>query len=414
MLLLRLIRESYLFAFQAIVVNKLRTLLSLLGITIGIFAVITVFTIVDSMQISIKKDIESLGDNVLFVEKWPWAFGGDYPWWKYLNRPVPNTDELDELQKRVDGAEAVSLMISTSKTIKHQEKSLDNTAVMCVSRDYEKTMTVDISDGRYFTASEISGGKGVVIVGATIATDLFNNTDPIGKYIKIFGRNVQIIGVMAKQGESLFGGSADNQVILPITFVNNIIDTRWEGYNPIIIAKARAGVSNDELRDEITGSMRSIRKLKPGSEDNFAINETSLLTKGFDELFKILSISGWVIGGFSLLVGGFGIANIMFVSVRERTPIIGIQKSLGAKSYFILLEFLFEAIFLSLIGGLVGLLLIWLGTLLTKGSSFTLYLTGNNIALGLSVSFFIGVVAGLIPAFIASRLDPVEAIRSNG
>ncbi len=415
MLLLRLIRESYLFAFQAIIVNKLRTLLSLLGITIGIFAVITVFTIVDSMENSIRKNIESLGDNVLFVQKWPWSFGSDYPWWKYLNRPVATLDEMDELEQRLNGAEALAFMINATKTIKYQEKSLENIVVMCVSQDYEKAMTVNINDGRYFTTSESFGGKGVAIIGATVASDLFSNVDPIGKTIKVFGRNVQVIGVLQKEGSDMFGNSSDNQVILPVAFVSNIIDTKWEGYNPLIIAKAKKGVSNDELRDEITGAMRSIRKLKPGAEDNFAINETSLLTKGFEQLFSILSIAGWIIGGFSLLVGGFGIANIMFVSVRERTPIIGIQKALGAKNYFILLEFLFEAIILSLIGGLVGLLLVWLGTLLVSGGfDMDLSLTTGNIILGLSVSFTIGLISGAIPAWIASRLNPVVAIRANG
>jgi len=415
MLVLRLIRESYLFAFEGIIANKLRTLLSLLGITIGIFAVITVFTIVDSMENTIRKNIESLGDNVLFVEKWPWAFGSDYAWWKYMNRPVVNIDEMEELQQRLGGAKAVSFMLVTAQTLKYQEKSLENTTIMCVSQNYNQTMSLDITDGRYFAASESAGGKGVAIIGASVASDLLGNVDPLGKIIKVFGRNVQVIGVMKKEGEDMFGNSPDNQVFLPVSFVSNILDTKWEGYSPMIIAKARPGVSNDELRDELTGVMRSIRKLKPGAEENFAINETSVLTKGFEELFSILSIAGWIIGGFSLLVGGFGIANIMFVSVRERTPIIGIQKSLGAKNYFILLEFLFEAIFLCLIGGAVGLVLVWLGTVIvSKGLDMDLALTGGNIILGFSVSFFIGLVSGFIPAWIASRMDPVVAIRAGG
>lgn len=414
MLILRLIRESYLFAFQAIIVNKLRTLLSLLGITIGIFAVITVFTIVDSMESTIRKNIESLGDDVLFVEKWPWSFGSDYPWWKYLNRPVATLEELDELGPRLNGAEAVSFVLYTSKTVKHLDKSLDQITVLCVSEDYDQTMTLNITDGRFFTASESVGGKGVVIIGASVASNLFSNSDPIGKNLKVFGRSLQIIGVLQKEGEDMFGNSPDNQIVVPVAFVSNILDTKWEGYGPTIIAKAKTGVTNDELRDEITGVMRSIRKLKPGAEDNFAINETNLLTQGFEGLFSILSLAGWIIGGFSLLVGGFGIANIMFVSVRERTPIIGIQKSLGAKNYFILLEFLFEAVILSLIGGVFGLILVWLGTLLVSGAGMDLTLTSGNIILGVSVSFIIGLIAGFIPAFIASRMDPVVAIRAGG
>jgi putative ABC transport system permease protein len=415
MILLKLIRESFLFAFQAIVANKLRTLLSLLGITIGIFAVITVFTIVDSMENSIRKNIESLGDDVLFVQKWPWEFSNDFPWWKYINRPVPTLDEMEEIEKRLNGAQAVSFMISTGKTIKFNERSIDNVGVLCVSKDYANTMTLNIAEGRYFTTSESVAGRAVVIIGANIATNFFENTDPIGKEIKVFGRKLQVVGVLKKEGEDMFGGSGDNQVIIPVTYIRNVVDIKWEGFDPLIIVKAKEGVSNAQLKDELKGIMRSIRKLKPGAEDNFSINETSLLIKGFEEIFKVLSLAGWVIGGFSLLVGGFGIANIMFVSVRERTNIIGIQKSLGAKNYFILLQFLFEAVILSLIGGIFGLIIVWLGTLVVRyGLDFDLTLTLGNIVLGVTVSFFIGLIAGALPAWSASRLDPVVAIRSGG
>lgn len=415
MLLIRLIRESFLFAFQAIIVNKLRTLLSLLGITIGIFAVITVFTIVDSMENSIRKSIESVGDNVLFVEKWPWAFGEDYPWWKYINRPVASYDEMVELQGRLTGAQAVSFMIATSKTVKNRDKSLENVTILCVSGDYDRTMTINISDGRYFSASESAGGKAVAIIGADIASKLYETSDPIGQQIKVFDRNLEIIAILKKEGDDLFGQSSDKQIILPVTFARNVLDIKFEGYQPTMIAKAKPGVSNDELRDELVGVMRSVRRIKPGAEDNFAINETSLLTKGFESLFDILTIAGWIIGGFSLLVGGFGIANIMFVSVRERTPIIGIQKSLGAKNYFILLQFLFEAIILSLIGGVIGLFIVWLGSLaVSAGLGMNLSLTSGNITLGITVSFIIGLISGAIPAWMASRLDPVVAIRTSG
>jgi putative ABC transport system permease protein len=413
-LLLRLIRESYLFALQAIIMNKLRTLLSLLGITIGIFAVITVFTIVDSMEITIRSNIESLGDDVLFVQKWPWSFGGDYPWWKYVNRPVPKYSELAEVEARLQSARAVSFMIGSRRTVKYLDKSMDNIAVYAISKDYDKTMTLDIEDGRYFSLSEAIAGRASAIIGSNIATNFFENLDPLGKQIKIFGRDIEVVGVLKKKGEDMFGGSEDNQVIIPIAYARNLVDINSEIYDPVIIAKAKPGVSNAELKDELTGVMRSIRRLKPGAEDNFAINETSLLTKGFEGLFTILSIAGWIIGGFSLLVGGFGIANIMFVSVRERTHIIGIQKSLGAKNYFILLEFLFEAILLCLVGGLVGLLIVYLGTLVASAFGMKLTLTAGNIILGMMVSFIIGLVSGSIPAWIASRMDPVEAIRTSG
>ncbi len=413
-LLVRLIRESYIFAFQAIIVNKLRTVLSLLGITIGIFAIVSVFTVVDSMKNKIQTSIESLGDNVIFVQKWPWAFGGDYPWWKYMKRPVPKPEEVDEIRRRCNTAEACSFLLSMSKNVERLGNSVEGASILCVSEDYEKVQTIDIIDGRYFTNSEIVSGRNVAIIGNTISEGLFTSIDPIGSEIKIFGRKVQIVGVLKKEGESTFGNSSDKMVILPINFAKNLIDISFEGFDPVIMVKAKKNVSNEELKDELTGVMRSIRKLKPTIEDNFALNESSLLTQGFEELFKMVAFAGWIIGGFSILVGGFGIANIMFVSVKERTNIIGIQKSLGAKNYFILLQFLFESIFLCLLGGIVGLLLIFAGTLIvTYAFDFAITLSRGNIMFGVILSACIGLVSGFIPAFSASRLNPVEAIRSN-
>lgn len=414
LIFIKLFRESYLFAFQAIIVNKLRTMLTLLGITIGIFSIISVFTVFDSMENKIKTSIDSLGDNVLFIQKWPWAFGSDYPWWKYMNRPVPKIKELTEIEKKSDAYHAATFYAATQKTVKYKSNSIANALILAVSKDYDRVMSLNIELGRYFTTSESVAGKNVAIIGKDIADNLFENSDPIGKEITVFGRKLSVIGVFKKEGEDTFGQSADKQVMVPVLFARNVIDLDSEGNDPTIIVRAKENISNQELKDELTGIMRSVRKLKPAAEDNFAINEMSLITKGFEGIFSTISIIGWIIGAFSLIVGGFGIANIMFVSVKERTNQIGIQKSLGAKNYFILLQFLFEAIFLSLIGGALGLIIIFIGTLIvTYGLDFSLTLSFSNIFLGLGVSFIIGLISGFIPAFSASRLNPVDAIRSN-
>jgi putative ABC transport system permease protein len=415
MLFLRLIRESYLFAMNAIIVNKLRTLLSLLGITIGIFAIITVFTITDSMETTIRSGIESLGDNVLFVQKWPWSFGADYPWWKYMKRPVPKYREMEDLERRCNGAEAMAFTINLSKTVKYESRSISDVQILAVSEDYDKVRTVNVVDGRYITQDESAAGRAVAIIGATVAEDLFPGINPLDKEIKVFDRKLKVIGLMKAEGATSFGPSADNSVIIPVNYARNIMDIEYEGANPMIMVKAKKNFSNDELRAEVTGVLRSIHRLRPAEEEDFSINETSLLTQGFEGLFNGVSIAGWIIGGFSILVGGFGIANIMFVSVKERTSIIGIQKSLGAKNYFILFQFLFEAIILCLIGGIVGLLLIFLGTVLISSLfDMTITLTQGNIILGLSISAIIGLVSGFIPAWVAAKLNPVDAIRSNG
>jgi putative ABC transport system permease protein len=253
-----------------------------------------------------------------------------------------------------------------------------------------------------------------VILGRDIKDGLFPNEEAIDKTITVRGRRVTVIGVFTKEGESVIGNSNDNGITMPVNYARKFLDIKSERLNPTIIVKAKDGVTNQELMDELRGNMRSIRRLRPVEEDNFALNETKLLSTQISGLFDAITMAGWIIGGFSILVGGFGIANIMFVSVKERTPIIGIQKSLGAKNYFILIQFLTEAIVLCLVGGILGILLVYIGTFAAAQFEFELQLTTGNIILGLSVSALIGLISGFIPAFTASRLDPVEAIRANG
>ncbi len=412
MLLLRLIRESYLFAINSLLSNKLQTTLSLLGITIGIFSVISVFTLIDSLEFKIRSSINSLGNNIMYVQKWPWIFG-DYPWWKYYQRPEPNIKDADYLRHKLKSANNVGFMVNTQKSVQYKDHRIDNAKIIAASPEYQEIFDFDLQEGRYFSSLESASGKPAAIIGVDIAKGLFNNLDPIGRKIKLFGRKVSIVGVFKKQGEDMFGQSHDAKILVPINFARNVINLRSGRINPTIMIIAKKSIANEQISDEIRSILRAYHRLKPSEDDDFAINEISKLNSNFDGIFKTIGIAGWFIGGLSLLVGGFGIANIMFVSVRERTNQIGIQKALGAKRYFVLLQFLFESVFLSLFGGLIGLVVVYIAVLIaTYGFDFELIMSFSNIVLGILVSLLIGLLAGMIPAVLASRMSPVEAIRS--
>lgn len=412
----QLFRETFSFAFRALIQNKLRSTLSLLGITIGIFSIITVFTFIDSLQISLQKDVNNFGTNVVYVQKWPWSFSKDYPWWKYWIRPQPTVNEMQQIQKKCKDVDAVAYTFSRNATIEFQNSSVDDVSVNGITEDYNQVVNwVQISDGRYFTPTEFTGGSNVAIIGSDVASGLFNGGEAIGKYIKVKGRKALVVAVLKKQGQSKISDiNMDISILLPYNYMKTMFDTHNIWAPRVILVKAKEGVSNEQVMSEIEGVLRPIRQLKPSEEDNFALNQSSMLSQNFSSLFDIIAIIGWVVGGFSILVGGIGIANIMFVSVKERTSLIGIQKSLGAKNYFILAQFITEAILLCLLGGLIGLFLIYILTLLI-GDSFGMefILTFSNVLLGVSLSVFIGLLSGFIPAYTASQLDPVEAIRST-
>ena len=401
-------------AWQSLVVNKLRTVLSLLGVTIGIFAIISVFTAVDGLKSNVQSSLDQLGSNVIYIEKWPWAFGGDYPWWKYWQRPLVTVKELDQLKQRNTLAESFAFDATLrNQVLKYRSNTVENCDIDMYSHDYEKLATFNLVEGRYFTDVESSSGYPVVILGYNLKEALFPNEDPIDKEIILKGRKVTVIGIYAKEGESTIGNSNDNIAAIPVNFARKFIDVKSDRVQPILMVKGKPGVTNQELMDELRGNMRSIRRVRPVEDDNFALNETKLLSTQITGIFDAVSIGGWIIGGFSILVGGFGIANIMFVSVRERTPIIGIQKSLGARNSFILVQFLAEAIVLCLFGGLLGIFLVYILTIIAGFFDMDFALTLHNIILGLSVSVIIGLISGFVPAYTASRLDPVEAIRAN-
>jgi putative ABC transport system permease protein len=417
---LRQIFESFRFAWRALKSNILRTVLSLLGVTVGIFAIIAVLTLVDSLEKNIKDSLNFIGTNVIYVDKWPWLADaeGEYRWWDFWRRPNSSYNEYKFLQENLKYATNIAIYADKGRmTVKRDNNSISDVRLVGASEGYENIFTVNIDNGRYLTTDEIVGGRDVVIIGYEVSKTLFPNDDPIGKVVKIKNRKFTVIGTVKKEGQSFMGTPSNDYVtIVPYTAFRKLYQTgsgRWDEMESSIgIRGLESDLGLVELENEVRGVMRARRGLRPSDKDNFAINRPEALANIIGNLFDVVGIAGWIIGGFSILVGGFGIANIMFVSVKERTSVIGLQKSLGAKNYFILFQFLFEAIFLSLIGGLMGLFLVYLITFIPLGT-LVVTLTVKNIVLGLAVSSAIGLISGIVPAAMAARLDPVIAIRAN-
>ncbi|TLX77688.1 FtsX-like permease family protein [Labilibacter sediminis] len=412
----KFLKESLLFAVNALRSNKLRTILTLSGVTIGIFSIISVFTLIDYLEKRIRDSIQSLGDNVVYVQKWPWTppeGETEYPWWRYLNRPVPSLNEQKVIERRSQLASSSTFAIGARKNILYQDNSFDNVQILGVSQNFDLNWNFEISQGRYFSPFESYKGSNVVLIGAEIAKELFQGADPIGKRVKLMGRKLTVIGVFLRQGEDMFGNSLDKNVVIPINYAKGLFDIRSERVDPFIIVKAKDGVAVEDLISELEGILRASRKLKPKADNSFALNRISIVQKQFDGLFAVVDLAGILIGGFSILVAGFGIANIMFVSVKERTRIIGIQKALGAKRKFILWQFLFESMFLSFMGGATGLILIFICVVVANNAmDLAIPLTLWNIMRGVLISLALGIISGFIPSNSASKMDPVVAINN--
>jgi len=409
---LRLFKEGVLFAINSVVVNKLRTFLSLFGITIGIFSIISVFTVLDWMEKAIRDSISTLGDNVIYVQKFPWSFDPNLAWWDIIKWPAVSARDYEAISNRSTRAQAVCFSVYQSEPVKYRKNQANDALIWATTHELEDLRSFEIENGRYFSPEESASGRNVAILGYEISDRLFEKSNPVGKMITIDGNKTNIIGVFKKEGKGGIGDSGmDELTVVPLNYARTFINMRNNFLESNLMIKARNGVSVQELTDETRMILRAARRLQPEEVSNFSINQASLLTQGFEAVFAGINIGGWLIGGFAILVGGFGIANIMFVSVRERTNIIGIQKALGAKRSFILQQFLVESVLLSIIGGLLGVLLIFIGSLVVNHLwDLNMHLTFANIFLAVFISGFIGVVAGYAPAWSAAKMDPVEAM----
>jgi len=419
-LFFRTILESFRLAFQQLRGSKLRSFLSLLGITIGIFCIIAVQSAVDSLEGSILDLFGGISKEVLIIDIFPWDEDPNANYWKYFKRPPPSENDYIELAERLDLADEVAILIAKEgQTLKNGSRSLEGTTAMGTSLNFPAIQDMKMGKGRYFSQQEYESGATKVIIGAEIDKELFPNQESLGKDIKLFGRKFQIIGVLEEEGENPFNVQQMDIVTWMSyntlkRFVNIKGQNRFTNAAAIVYVKPKDEVVLADLKDEITGDLRAIRRLKPMEEDNFSINSISQMTNIIEGFFGQVKLGGLIIGIFAIIVGLISVANIMFVSVKERTNIIGIKKALGAKQYIILSEFLIESIFLCLLGGLLGILMVYA---VTKGISavipFEITLSMKNIIVGVSSSVVIGIIAGMLPALQASKLDPVEAIRSK-
>ena len=411
---INILASSLRLTMQELLVNKLRTSLSLIGISFGIFCIIGVLATVNSLKTNVQNQINSLGSNTIYIDKWEYFHNGsDYPWWKFVNRPVPLFDEVKLIKERSALAKNVAFMINRSVNIEYNSIALEGVQMNGISEEENDIQPVTIQYGRFISDAEFANGNAVLVMGNMNAENLFGNpAAAVGKEVNVKNHKAVIIGVIEKTGRSMTGLDYDQSIFVPFRFARKLINERES--SPRIIVTGKNNVSSQALADDLEGVMRSIRKLSPKQDDNFAINQISGASERVSSVFANINIGGWAIGVLSLVVGAFGIANIMFVTVKERTPIIGLKKAIGAKKRSILSEFLLESAIICILGGLIGLILVYLLTLiLTSVFSFPVFISGGILFLAISLCILIGILAGIIPALSASLLDPVVAIRSK-
>ena len=411
---LTILWNSFKMALGELKANKLRTFLSLFGITIGIFCIIGVLATIDSLQSKIKTDLSSFGNNSVYIDKWDYSGGPEYPWWKFVKRPSMKMEEMEFVKKKSTLASNMAFVMQTQESFSYEDNILKGVNIYGITPEYKNIQSFNIGYGRFLSESDFTRGVPFVVIGYKVAEELYGKADKgVGKTITYKGRKLLVIGVIEKQGSAIINGyDYDKSTIVTHNYMASVYNP--DNLGPVIMVQPKPGITSKALQEELTGIMRQIRKLSPTQEDNFTCNDVAQFKDQVESVFGAVNQGGWAIAGLSLIVGAFGVANIMFVTVRERTSQIGLKKAIGAKSSTILYEFLLESAFLCIIGGVIGLLLVWILALaLSSFLPFAITIAPGIIFLAFSICIILGVVSGIIPASIAAKMNPVEAIRTK-
>ncbi|GAC1486776.1 MAG: ABC transporter permease [Flavisolibacter sp.] len=398
---------------QELLKNKQRTCLSHFGVTRGTFCIIGVLATVNSLERNIQNEIKALGTNTIYIDKWQYGGGPDFPWWKFYKRPPPKYSELLEIKQRTTSSDYVAFEMHISTPAQVGDNSINNAIIYGISEDFSRLQTVEIQAGRLMSDADFAIGNNSVVIGNELAEKLFGEPRrAVGKQIIIKGKQNNIVGVIKKEGSQIVGGfQFDKSAVLSYKYAKTLMNERQS--NPLIMVKGKEGLSSKVVKDELESVMRSIRKLNPAQDDNFALNDINDLSDELSKAFVSVNMGGWAIGALSFIVGIFGVANIMFVTVKERTSQIGLKKALGAKRSVILAEFLLESAFLCIIGGLIGLILVFFLTKIVSSLfHFPVFLSPGIILTAIIICVVAGIIAGIVPASRAAKMDPVVAIRS--
>lgn len=403
------LKESLLISFQAIRANKARSILTTLGIVIGVTSVVLMSTALKGMDIAFQEGVATLGSDNLYIDKWSW-FDNNIPWWELRNRKNLDMDEFKQYEDLAQLPEAMAPTVWTNQTLKYEDNVLSFSNVTGTNNNYIKTTNLDFAEGRFFTQLESNAARNVVILGSSVAESLFPRGGGLNEYIKIKGRKFRVIGILEQQGSFMMGNfNPDNMAYVPIDVVFKYFhrsDFRSITFN----VRAKNSAMVEETKDEAISIIRKIRGLSYAEQNDFSVNQQEGLLNNINETTAVIKIAGYFITGLALFVGAIGIMNIMFVSVKERTREIGIRKAIGAKRRTVLGQFLFESSVICLMGGFVGLAIAVLLSMVVNQFLPT-SVQVDAVILAIVISIMTGVISGLAPAYTAAKMDPVDALR---